>query len=146
MSAKIYLNRVRILNVVINSRLNQLKELNEMKTAIGSPTRSDDPVQTSKSGEAPYTRVVERIAELEQNIRDLICEYTGEKSRIIAEIGALNRPEYVELLTRRYISFERLEQIAYEMNYSYDHTRRMHGAALRAFEEAFPESGKRTGQ
>ena len=58
MSAKVYLNRVRILNIAINSKINQLKELNEMKTAVGSPTITDDQVQTSKSGEAPYARIV----------------------------------------------------------------------------------------
>lgn len=145
MSAKEYLNRVRVLNVVINNRFMQLRELEEMKTAIGSPMR-DDPVQTSKSGEAPYVRMAESIADLEQEIRELIYRYTLEKSKIIAEIGALTRPEYVELLMRRYVRFERLEQIAYELSYSYDHTRKMHGAALRAFEELFPESRKRAGQ
>lgn len=146
MSAKVYLNRVRILNIAINSKINQLKELNEMKTAVGSPTITDDPVQTSKSGEAPYTRIVERIAEIEQEIRDSISCYTDTKARIIEEISALSRPEYVDLLVRRYSNFERLEQIAYEMHYSYDHVRRLHGLALSAFEKLYPEKCRRAEQ
>ena len=146
MSAKVYLNRVRILNIAINSKINQLRELNEMKTAIGSPMRTDDPVQTSKSGEAPYARIVERIAEIEQEIRDSISVYTDTKARIIEEISALSRPEYVDLLVRRYSNFERLEQIAYEMHYSYDHVRRLHGLALSEFEKLYPDKCRRAEQ
>lgn len=146
MSAKNYLNRVRILNIAINSKISQLKELNEMKTAVGSPTITDDPVQTSKSGEAPYTRIVERIAEIEQEIRDDISCYTDTKARIIEEISALSRPEYVDLLVRRYSNFERLEQIAYEMHYSYDHVRRLHGLALSEFEKLYPDKCRRAEQ
>lgn len=146
MSAKAYLNRVRILNIAINSKINQLKELNEMKTAVGSPTITDDPVQTSKSGEAPYTRIVERIAEIEQEIRDGISCYMDTKARIIEEISALSRPEYVDLLVRRYSNFERLEQIAYEMHYSYDHVRRLHGFALSEFEKLYPDKCRRAEQ
>ena len=146
MSAKNYLNRVRILNIAINSKINQLRELNEMKTAIGSPMRTDDPVQTSKSGEAPYARIVERIAEIEQEIRDGISCYTDTKARIIEEISALSRPEYVDLLVRRYFNFERLEQIAYEMHYSYDHVIRLHGLALSEFEKLYPDKCRRAEQ
>lgn len=146
MSAKVYLNRVRILNIAINSKINQLKELNEMKTAVGSPTITDDPVQTSKSGEAPYTRIVERIAEIEQEIRDGISCYTDTKARIIEEISALSRPEYVDLLVRRYFNFERFEQIAYEMHYSYDHVLRLHGLALSEFEKLYPDKCRRAEQ
>lgn len=146
MSAKAYLNRVRILNIAINSKINQLRELNEMKTAVGSPTITDDPVQTSKSGEAPYTRIVERIAEIEQEIRDSVSVYTNAKARIVGEISALSRPEYVDLLVRRYSNFERLEQIAYEMHYSYDHVRRLHGLALSEFEKLYPDKCRRAEQ
>lgn len=146
MSAKVYLNRVRILNIAINSKINQLRELNEMKTAVGSPTITDDPVQTSKSGEAPYTRIVERIAELEQEIRDGVAAYTRSKARIVDEISTIDRPEYVELLVRRYANFESLVEIAYRMNYSYDHVRRLHGLALSEFEKLYPEKCRRAEQ
>lgn len=141
-----YLNRVRTMCIVINSRLRQLEELNEMKTAIGSPSRTGDPVQTSKSGEAPYTRTVEKIAELEQEISRMVADYGRVKSRIISEIGELENPVYVDLLMRRYVQYERFEQIAYEMSYSYDHARRLHGMALKAFEEMHPERCNGAGQ
>lgn len=146
MNAKTYLNRVRALKVCINTRLRQLEELHEMKTAIGSPSRTGDPVQTSKSGEAPYTRTVEKIAELEQEISGMIESYEEVKGRIITEIALLESPVYVEVLMRRYIQYERFEQIAYEMSYSYDHARRLHGMALKAFAEAYPEKGFGPGQ
>lgn len=146
MSGKMYLNRVRTMCIVINSRLRQLEELNEMKTAIGSPSRTGDPVQTSKSGEAPYARTVEKIAELEQEISRMVADYGRVKSRIISEIGELENPVYVDLLMRRYVQYERFEQIAYEMSYSYDHARRLHGMALKAFEEMHPERCNGAGQ
>ena len=141
-----YLNRVRTMCIVINSRLRQLEELNEMKTAIGSPSRTGDPVQTSKSGEAPYARTVEKIAELEQEISRMVADYGRVKSRIISEIGELENPVYVDLLMRRYVQYERFEQIAYEMSYSYDHARRLHGMALKAFVEMHPERCNGAGQ
>lgn len=139
MNGKMYLNRVRTMCICINTRLRQLEELNAMKTAIGSPSRTGDPVQTSKSGEAPYARTVERIAELEQEITQMIADYGNLKSRIISEIGELENPVYVDLLMRRYVQYERFEQIAYQMSYSYDRVRHLHGMALKAFEEAHPE-------
>ena len=136
-SAKMYLNRVRSLSICINSRIRQLEELSTMKTSIGS--RTDEPVQTSKSGEAPYARVVEQIAELESETNSLVTSYGELKSKIISEIGSLDDPVHVELLMRRYVDYERFEKIAYKMSYSYDYIRRLHGQALKAFEDKYPE-------
>jgi hypothetical protein len=89
---------------------------------------------------------VERIAELEQEITQMIADYGKLKSRIISEIGELENPVYVDLLMRRYVQYERFEQIAYQMSYSYDHVRRLHGMALKAFEEMHPERCNGAGQ
>jgi hypothetical protein len=50
------------------------------------------------------------------------------------------------LLVRRYANFESLVEIAYRMNYSYDHVRRLHGLALREFEDLYPDKCRRAEQ
>ena len=138
MSAKQYLSRARALRSAIKSLERRKAELNEMKTAISSPMRTDDQVQTSPKGEAPFARTVEKLAEIDELLALRIREYSDTLTEMAEEIQRLD-PVHAEVLTRRYLDFQRFERISYEMHYTWRYTMNLHQEGLRAFEEMFPE-------
>ena len=138
MSAKSYLNRARALKLSIKALERKRQEFEALKTAISSPMRDSDPVQTSKSGEAPYARTVEKLIEIDESLALRVGEYADTLAEMEAEIGRLENPVYVELLTRRYLDFQRFERISYEMQYSFAYTLNLHSEGLRAFEQLYP--------
>ncbi|MCD8354169.1 MAG: hypothetical protein LUC47_07665 [Clostridiales bacterium] len=134
MTAKEYLSNLRHLDARIAQKRGELNDLRKSAASIGGMDYSTVRVQTSPAGNASYTDAVHRMAELEDEINAEIAAFTAEKHKIIAEIQALKNPVYVEILYKRYVEYKRLEAIAVELNYSYDHVRRAHGWALQEFE------------
>ena len=53
------------------------------------------------------------------------------------KIDSIEDEEYYSILFSRYIEKKTFEVIATEMNYSYRNITRLHGRALKAFEEKF---------
>ena len=140
MTPKEYLSQVKRLNILINQRMQEKTELQQYLFSGAGAVRYDkDKVQNSPQGEAPFTRTIENIDELERDIDGKIDEMLLKKNRIISEIHALSDPKHIDLLYKKYIQFKRLEDIAAEMKYSYQYTVNLHGWALKAFEEAFPD-------
>lgn len=132
--ARKYLSRLGALKVSIDIQRDHLAELREMAISLGSPMRSDDPVQTSKSGTAAYTRAVEQIADLEDKICGMIARYAAQRDRITDEIIAMGHPTFARLLELRYIERLRMAEIADTLGYSLDHTKHLHVLALIEFE------------
>ena len=139
MSAKAYLNSARALSLSIKATRNRIAELESLKTAIGSPPLSFDSVQTSKSGEARFTAIVEKIIDEQEKLSILVGNYSDALSQISEEIRQLENPVYAEVLYRRYLDYQGFVEIAYKMHYSFSYTRNLHQRALRAFENMFPE-------
>lgn len=70
------------------------------------------------------------IVEYEQQAEKLREEYIGKFREIDRAIAAVPDAVLREVLERRYLFYQRWEQIAEEMNYSERHVLRLHGAAL----------------
>ncbi|MCD8127732.1 MAG: hypothetical protein LUD82_09940 [Clostridiales bacterium] len=134
MTAKEYLGQLRHLDARIRQKQRELADLRQSAADIGSMDYSKVRVQASPAGNASYTDVVHHIAALEDEINAEIDRYIDAKHAIIAEIQTLKNPVYVEILYKRYVEYKRLEEIAVELHYSYDHVRRAHGWALQEFE------------
>lgn len=134
MTAKEYLQQLQRLNTMINQKIKELDDLRSMSTSVGSFDYSKDRVQTSPSGDAPFTKIVNKIVTLDEEINREIDSYVDEKYRIINQIQALQNPVHIQVLYKRYVEFKRLEVISVELNYTYQYTRELHGYALKAFE------------
>ncbi len=139
MTAKEYLQQVRLLDLKIDQKMDQLSDL-RAKAVNSGQALSADKVQTSVSGDRT-ARIVENCVDLEAEIEELIRSFIRLKSRIIDEIHELDDYRYVELLYRKYIQYMRLEEISCKMKkrngepYSYDHIAALHGEALKSFSE-----------
>ena len=137
MQGKEYLEQIRLCKNNINNNLRRLDERREMALATGSKELKADVVQSSISN-AGLEDSVGRYVDYESSIREEINKYMDLKNKINKQIEELNAPpQYVELLMLRYCQFKRFEQIAVEMDYSYERVRHMHKEALIKFENQY---------
>ena len=134
MTAKQYLSRVRILDIKINNKISELSMLKSKSTSLQAVVINDDKVQTSPALDRLGDDISD-ILELEEEIHKEIKRYNDLKHKIINEIHSLNNRLYIEILYKRYVEFKSLEEIAVEMNYSYDRVRHLHGYALIEFDK-----------
>jgi len=72
-----------------------------------------------------------RVVELEERLTKEIDELTEKRQEIEQAVNAVPDEVQREVLTRRYLLYQKWEVIAEEMNYSARHIRRLHGYALK---------------
>ncbi len=128
--AKAYLQKIRLYDVQINSKIEELEKLRSMTTKI-TPTLSGDVVSGSRSqdklGDA-VARIVDLEAEIDRRI-DTLCDL---KRNAMELLDKLQNPNHYEILHKRYFQFKSLEQISVDMGYSYRNICYIHGKALQA--------------
>lgn len=134
MTAKEYLQQLHKMNVIINQRNQEKADLRARLSSIGSIDYSKERVQTSLLAGAGYEKEIIKIINLENEIDRLNDEYVDLRHKIIGEIHNMTKPDYMRILYKRYVENKRLEQIAAEMNYTYQYVRELHGYALQEFE------------
>lgn len=71
--------------------------------------------------------------DVEANVED----YLAIVADVIDKINGMDRKEYVEVLTYRYVDGKNLLWISFKMNYSYDRIRHIHADAVRKFGEKY---------
>lgn len=138
MTAKEYLKQVYLLDKRIDSGLRELVELRALATSV-SPTATEERVQTSPSGEAPFTRALSRIWELENTIDEEIDRLVDLKVEIRSVINEVSDCDQQMILRYRYIHFCSWEDIASQMGYGLRWIHMLHGKALAAVEEILSE-------
>lgn len=133
MTAKEYLQQLERLNLLIQQKMKEQHDLEEMSKCVRAIDYSKDRVSSSCSGDAPFVNPVLKIVQLEQEINAEIDKYVDMKHTIINQIHKVKNKQYVEILFKRYVEFKCLEQIAVELDMSYDWLKHLHGYALQEF-------------
>lgn len=139
--AKEYLERIKWCDVLIDSKLEELEKLNSLVRRI-TPVMSD----TNGAGGGNQDKVgdtVAKIIDLRAKIDKDTDEFVNLKHEAAALLEKIEKPEYYQVLHKRYIQYKTLEQIAGELNYSWRWACKLHGRALQAFDKVLTESGKR---
>ena len=134
MTAKQYLNQIRVLDFKINARIKQAEEIKAKAFAISAVDTTRDAVQTSPSPDKSL-RFIERYVDMMREIDSMIDGYVDMKDMIITEISSLKDERYMRVLHYRYIDYLMFSEIAEKMNYSKDYVFRLHRKALKAFEK-----------
>ena len=129
MTNKEYLRQAYRLDQKINSDIEEVARLREMATSISSPVLGDK-VQTSRSGDAPFVRSIEKILLLEEKINREIDMLVDLKSQMRDVIAAVPDMDERMVLRYRYIHNLTWEQIGNELNADKSTIRRWHGSAL----------------
>ena len=128
MTAKEYLSRYRQINLLIDSKLDELRRAREIATRL-SPTAMFD-----KNGNVSdkVGSAASRIVDLERKIEGEASELIAIRDEITGTISAVEDERLRELLTMRYINGYGWQKIAFKMHYSVDHVAcYMHRKALR---------------
>lgn len=129
MTAKEYLNRTYRLNELIQSNVRELSRLRSMIGSLGSPGADGAP-GSPNVGNAAYTRLIEKIALLEEKINVQIDEMVSVQAEIREVINAVEDRDERLLLRLRYIEHRSWSRIAEEMRYSEKQCYRLHKSAL----------------
>lgn len=132
MTAKEYLNRVRRQNYILKQTE---KELNEIRADILTLRASSlsEHVSGSKNSDTAdkYIRLESYMEKVNAEWDKLIDMRNAAKDLI----GAMPDPMHHAVLYARYINGQRWEDIAMDMHYSWKGIFKLHGQALRVFDQ-----------
>ena len=128
MTAKEYLAQAYRLDQRINSKLEQVASLNELATKCTS-TLTGMP-HNPNCGTSTMADAIAKIVDLQAEINNDIDRLVDLKRDMVRAIKAVDNTEYQTLLEKRYLCFMSWEQIAVDMNYSLQHTFRLHDNGL----------------
>ena len=130
MEAKAYLSRAYRIDREINAKLEQIMALRELASKA-TATISDMP-RASSPNVCRIQDIISKIIDFEQDINQEIDRLIDIKREVSGVIGEVNSSDYRTLLELRYLCFRSWERIAVEMQYSIQHTYRIHEQALNA--------------
>lgn len=135
METKQYLGQISRLDRMIKNKISEISQLRELSMSISAIT-IEEKVQTSPNFDKIGNSCC-RISEMEEKLNNLIDEYVKKKNEIISQIENIEDEISYEILFARYIEKKTFERIATDINYSFRNTTRLHGKALRIFEEKY---------
>ena len=128
LTPKDYLMQIRKLRVLIDQREKELDRLREQTfSSVSGIDYSRIPVKGSRRVGASFEQAAIKSLDLTAEIAGLIDEYNDLRHKIIGEIQSLDRPEYMQVLYKRYVE---------EKHY---HIRHLHGWALHEFGKLMKE-------
>lgn len=133
LTAKQYLDQLRVIDTKINQKMEELVDLMTAATSTGAIDYSKDRVQTSPQN-AQENRICKYV-DLDAEINREIDEFVDIKHRVTKEIQELNVNYYIKILFKVYVQFKSLKVASGEMGMSYQYVRDLHKKALKAFEE-----------
>lgn len=135
--AKAYLLNIKMLDVNINSKLNDLHALRTMVTNI---TSTISPVCVSGSGnQDKLGNAVAKIVDLQNEINRKVDKYVDLKREAIEILEQIQDSDQMKVLHKRYFEYKPWEMIACEMGYSYRNVLYIHGDALQAVDAILKE-------
>lgn len=135
MTTKDYLNQISRLNRMINNKLTEITQLRELSCSISAIGNEEKVISSSDPDKIGATYA--KINEMERNLDKMIDEYIEKKNLIIGQIDGIENEDCYNILFSRYIEKKTFEVIATEMKYSWRQIIRLHGKALKAFEEKY---------
>jgi len=134
MTAKQYLTRAYSLRRRIAAKELHLAEL---RTQAEHITADLTGMPRGSGTASPVERVAVQIADLSWEIEQDWLDLLAYQSEIRTAIESLSDPAAVQVLSYRYLSYKRWQEIADLMHYSVRHTTRLHGRALKILDSSF---------
>lgn len=141
MTAKEYLLQAQKAARLVRFYEGKIEELRHTASGIRAITYDGDRVQTSPADRTPD--MIAKLVEVENRYNAALLSYHDLIQKITWEVGALDSPDYVQVLTLRYLSpddngrLKSLEEIACIMNRSFHRIAHLHGEALEAFRRRY---------
>lgn len=133
MKSKDYLNQAYQIEKRIAAKVEQIESLRTVATKVTS-TLSDVKVQSSQQT-SRMENIIAKMMDLEEELKTDMDQLIAIKTEVMRTIRQVPDPELQLLLEKRYLCYEKWEDIAIDMNISIQHTFRLHGEALKKIEE-----------
>lgn len=128
MDAKAYLQQVERYENLITAKLEEMDRLRALTTKITSSWKDD--VVSSSGSQDKLGDAIAKIIDLQTEINETIDEYVDRKREVGSVLEKVENSNQMAVLTKKYLLYESLEQIAVEMNMSYRNVCYIHGEAL----------------
>lgn len=138
MSPKEYLQSLQTLRERYFRAVEDVQQIRSMMESAGAIRYDKLNVQTSPDNDQLADYVV-RLEKAVSNSERLAKQYMDRFDQVREQIDMISPQLYSDILYLRYIGGYSLWKIADEMNYSFQHIRRMHGRALYEFGIVFSE-------
>ena len=131
--AKSMLRKIKLYDACINSKIEELERLKDMVTHITTAFGSEPVVGCGNGDKIGNT--VAKIVDLQNEINQEIDNFVDLKRQVNKILGFMENPYQMQVLHKRYFRYEKWEQIACDMGYSYQGVLKLHGRGLQAFEK-----------
>ena len=132
-TAKEYLNQVRNLETQMKILKEEIDTLREMVVSTGAVQQQERVM--SSGAQDRMAETICKINEKEEEWNQLMREFALARAEVIISIQKLNNTDYEQILYKRYCQSKKWEEIAMEMNYSYQWVCKLHGRALLEIEK-----------
>lgn len=136
-----YLKQIKYINIVIKQKENEKKELEDKIYSI--PAVDNSKLKVKASNNRTFYTLVDRHIDEKAALEKEIMKYENDRKRIISEIRQLRKPEYIDILYKRYVEFKCFDTIACETGYSKSNVWKIHSKAIEAFEKLGVNYSKR---
>lgn len=128
--AKVYLQQVERYENLITAKLEEMDRLRALTTKITSSWKDD--VVSGSGSKDKLGDAIAKIIDLQTDINATIDEYVDKKREVSSVLEKVENANQLAVLTKKYLLFESLEQIAVEMHMTYRNVCYIHGEALLA--------------
>lgn len=133
MTGKEQLEKIEVLRKKVEEQTYFVQELRSALDGVTGIDYDRERVQTSVSGD-PMLQKLCRIEEEEEKLKQMIIRFQCHKVRMIRRIHKMDVGKKQTLLYNVYIERKSLWECTEIMQWSYDHTKKMHRLALEEFE------------
>ena len=138
MTAKSYLQQIKRCDINIDNGVEELTRLNALATRVTSAVSGDVVSRTRNTDTLGDT--VAKIIKLQEDINREVDRYVDIKREAMRLLSQLENPVYYQILHSRYILYKTWEQIACDMDFTYQWVCELHGRALQEFAKIMEES------
>jgi hypothetical protein len=140
LEAKDFLRQVKSIDLRITNKLIEQKQW--MDIALGITANMDGERVQSSGSQSKMADAVTRCVDMEQEIDALVDKLVDTKREVIRVIERLDSPTEYDVMHRRYIQFQSLQEIAdhYKMEYGWATT--VHGRALKNVQKIIDGGGE----
>ena len=134
MRAKEYLRSLKRLDVKIKHLRWELAELENKAIGISSVDYSGDNVQSSRSGDPAFVKMMPKIKAVKDELEKAIEDFVEKRHEMILMIDSLSNTNHIQVLFKRYVEFKKFDDIATEMSYEVQSVKNLHWKAIQEFE------------
>lgn len=131
--AKRYLQQIRILDIRIDTKLNELEHLKEMVMKV-TPTLSGMTI-SGTGNQDKLGDTVSRIVDLENEIDEDIDKFVDKKREVSSILDGISNADQLQVLHKRYVQYKKWEQISEELGMTVRNVTYIHGSALKSVED-----------